>query len=130
VGETILKDLRVIAVDQRLGAEALPDAAKAESSGSIPKTITLEATEREAETLMVASRLGRLEVALRAFGRAATDSEKKTAIVSLWASDVSPALKTIRRAPVAPVAQAAPAAPAPRPRQPIEVMHGSKTETH
>jgi pilus assembly protein CpaB len=129
VGETILRNLRVIAVDQRLGAEALPDAAKSEPAGSIPKTITLEASEREAEALMVASRLGRLEVALRALGRDVAESENRTAIVSLWASDVSPALKTIRRAPVAPVARAAPAAPAPRPRQPIEVMHGSKIET-
>jgi pilus assembly protein CpaB len=129
VGETILKNLRVIAVDRRLG----PALAVAEKSlsleASIPKIITLEATEREAETLMVASRLGRLEVAVRALGRADTEHPgREDAVVSLWAADVSPALKTIRRAAATAMPTGAPAAPAQSARKSIEVMHGSKIE--
>ncbi len=133
VGETILKDIRVIAVDQRLGHE-LPPEKTTGLEGSMPKTITLEVTEREAETLVVASRIGRLDVSLRALG---VNGEEEEAIVAkpvtaVWAVDVSPALKSIRRASLV----AAPAAPAPapaaqpeRPRQILEVMHGPKIET-
>ena len=129
VGETILKNLRVIAVDRRLGP-ALAVAEKPLSlEASIPKIITLEVTEREAETLMVASRLGRLEVTVRSLGRAdAGQPGQKDALVSLWAADVSPALKTFKRAVAAPAPTAAPAVSAQTARRSIEVMHGAKIE--
>jgi pilus assembly protein CpaB len=132
VGETILRNLRVIAVDQRLGAAPIVAGKTPSPEVSIPKILTLEVTEREAETLMVASRLGRLEVAMRSFERVeGARSGEDDAVVPLWAADVSPALKTMRRAipmPAAVEASAVVAAPIPTARKSIEVMHGSKTE--
>jgi len=131
VGETVLRNLRVIAVDQRLGVYEPPvaNAANSDASSPVPKTITLEVTERQAEMLMVASRLGRVEVAVRALGPEDAEAAAANEVVSsVWASDVSPALKTLKRAPASPAVAAPTAAPAQRPRQPIEVMHGPKIE--
>jgi pilus assembly protein CpaB len=133
VGETILKNLRVIAVDQRLGPVA-GGGGKAAQDAVIPKIVTLEVTEHQAQALMVAARLGRIEVALRSLNRPENNESGPAQTAGpLWAADVSPALRALSR----PVATAT--APAPRPsptvlppappaRKPIEVMHGSKIE--
>jgi pilus assembly protein CpaB len=133
VGETVLKNLRVIAIDQRLGPALSADGKIANPDASMPKIVTLEVTEREAQTLMVAGRLGRIEVALRSFGRIDSDElDAKETAGPLWAVDVSPALRAMNRTvatPAAPraISVAPPPALAP-PRKPIEVMHGSKIE--
>ncbi|HEX3486301.1 MAG TPA: Flp pilus assembly protein CpaB [Micropepsaceae bacterium] len=132
VGETILKNLRVIAVDQRLGPVAAGDK-KPAPDAVIPKIVTLEVTERQAQALMVAARLGRIEVALRSLKRPETDETGPAEIGPLWAADVSPALRSLSRpvvASTAPAPRPAPAVlpPAPPARKPIEVMHGSKIE--
>lgn len=57
VSETILKNVRVLAMDQKIDdTNAKP---------SIPKTATLEVTPKQAEILMVAAQLGRLSLSLR-----------------------------------------------------------------
>lgn len=61
VVESVLNDVRVIAVDQR------PD--DQNGSASLSKTITLEVTKKQAEIVMVATQIGRLSVVLRSLAR-------------------------------------------------------------
>jgi pilus assembly protein CpaB len=86
--ETVLSDVRVIAIDQELvqGAEQSDKA----SRGS---TVTLEVTQTQAEHVSVAIRLGRLSLSVRSAGMspmrsAGTEPQPATT----WARDVSPAL--------------------------------------
>ena len=57
VGETVLHGVRVIAIDQALALPqaGLVSAVLANAEGRVPKTVTLEVTERQAEKLLVAS---------------------------------------------------------------------------
>lgn len=125
VGETVLHDIRVIAVDQAMSALARSNPSQQRFVGSesrIPKTVTLEVSERDAEMLFVATQLGKIELSVRALGTA--EPTKVEARSPVWASDVSPALKQIQPSTAArPNAGGAPG------HAPIEVMHGSKTET-
>ncbi len=117
VGETVLRDVRVIAVDQRLQTfphtkpntpEAAPAKDTAPKEARMPRTATLELTETQAEKLFVAAQLGGLQLPVRALedkeeaspaqeavpptkaSKPAEDVTKPT-----WAADVSPALKQI-----------------------------------
>lgn len=133
VGETILKNVRVIAVDQRLGPTPAGANKTASPEVSMPKTITFEVNEREAQALMIASRLGRLEISLRSLGRADHSEPGDEDVGPLWASDVSPALRAMKRVVAVAAAAPRPSATTPTPtpapaRKPIEVMHGSKIE--
>ena len=89
VAETVLSDVRVIAIDQRLieGAAAGEPARQAH-------TATLEVTEAEAQKVQVAVRLGRLSLAVRS---AQTVAGRKRAEPATWAADVSPALAAAAR---------------------------------
>jgi pilus assembly protein CpaB len=87
--ETVLGDIRVIAIDQQLmegatgtGTEQTPTASS--------HTVTLEVTEAQAERVALAGRLGRLSLIVRAADAApgaASDNPATT-----WGGDVSPAL--------------------------------------
>jgi len=61
LAETVLNDLRVIAVDQRPEDQ--------NGAASLSKTITLEVTKKQAETVLVASQIGTLSVILRSLAR-------------------------------------------------------------
>jgi pilus assembly protein CpaB len=102
-GETVLTNVRVIAVDQQLvqggqGAQANPTAV-----ASANRTVTLEASTFDAERIAVASRLGRLSLVVRSAaddmapaGTAIPDtaSVPPTAPPAIaWGGDVSPALR-------------------------------------
>jgi pilus assembly protein CpaB len=92
VGETVLRGLRVIAVDQELTAAGKPEGTPL-NEPKMPKTITLEVTEKQAAALLVAEQLGKIDLALR--GRQDQDAMPATAypeISPTWASDVSQAL--------------------------------------
>jgi pilus assembly protein CpaB len=93
-GETVLTNLRVIAVDQQIvqgGSGATPN-------GNTNRTITIEASPYDAERIAVAVRLGRLSLVVCS---AADDANAPPADASgtpeqppvVWAGDVSPALK-------------------------------------
>jgi pilus assembly protein CpaB len=89
--ETVLSDVRVIAIDQQLvqGAEATPKEAQA-------RTVTLELNAEEAERVSVAVRLGRLSLAVRAATASVVDPSAppaETPRATTWADDVSPALR-------------------------------------
>ncbi|MFQ5974639.1 MAG: Flp pilus assembly protein CpaB [Alphaproteobacteria bacterium] len=98
VSETILARVRVIAVDQRV-----QDIAPEEEEGSAPvaKTVTLEVTPRQAESVAIATELGRLSLSLRSLGvpdEIAGEVPERTPVLDLsepksptFASDVSTA---------------------------------------
>jgi pilus assembly protein CpaB len=92
VGETVLRDVRVIAIDQSLRGDASPDA-------RMPKTVTLEVSERQAQKLLVAANLGRLQLSIRPLEGADSGpgEERRESSTPTWASDVSPALKELMR---------------------------------
>lgn len=62
-GETVLKDVRVIAVDQQLAHGVTPDTASTTQSN---RTVTLEVLPAAAERVAVAVRLGRVALTVRA----------------------------------------------------------------
>lgn len=101
-GETILTNVRVIAVDQQLIEGGRGTQANPTSVAGANRTVTLEATPFDAERVAVAARLGRLSLVVRAAAddRPASDNEvPDTASLPppappavAWSSDVSPAL--------------------------------------
>lgn len=87
IGETVLSNIRVIAVDQQFTRGADPAEA---TLGRIARTVTLEVSAEEAERVAVASRLGRIALTVRAIERPETELVPNGA--SLFSGDVSPAL--------------------------------------
>jgi len=88
VGETVLTDVRVIAVDQHLTQGGL--GASPSLDGRIARTVTLEVTPEEAERVAVASQLGRLSLTIRAMAEGL--EREGEARRSVFGGDVSPAL--------------------------------------
>ena len=105
-GETVLRNVRVVAMDQSLGAQAKP-AVQAGAAGAetrVPKTITLEVDERQAQTLSVAMQLGKLHLAVRSLeGTGAAVPGERDQSGPTWASDVSSAISQIARDKVRPI---------------------------
>lgn len=85
VGETILRNARVIAVDQQIAQGAVTDG----TAGRIARTVTLEVAPDEAERVTVASRLGQIALAVRPIEAAAAKGEASN---PLFGGDVSLAL--------------------------------------
>jgi pilus assembly protein CpaB len=84
--ETILSDVRVIAIDQQLVQGVAPDGAARNG-----RTVTIEVAPNQAERISVATRVGRLSLAVRSID-GAPRSEPAVQPNTTWASDVSPAL--------------------------------------
>jgi pilus assembly protein CpaB len=84
--ETVLRDVRVIAIDQQLtsGASGMTDSTPA-------RTITIEVSSSSAEQVQVATKLGRLSLAVRSAEHGPSEDKEGTT----WASDVSSALGNI-----------------------------------
>ncbi|MGO8847267.1 MAG: Flp pilus assembly protein CpaB [Methylocella sp.] len=99
VGETVLRDVRVIAIDQSMNPQPNISSAVlsvASTEARIPKMVTLELGERQAEVLLVAAQLGKFQLAVRPIAAAgAARPEDKRNSKPVWASDVSPALDEI-----------------------------------
>jgi pilus assembly protein CpaB len=92
-GETVLTNLRVIAVDQQLVQGGQSGQA---ANTNTNRTITIEASPYDAERIAVASRLGRLSLVVRS----ATEDDQTAGLGApseqppiAWAGDVSPALR-------------------------------------
>jgi pilus assembly protein CpaB len=97
VAETVLEDVRIIAVDQTLSQQP-----KAGLEGAIdartPKTVTLELTERQAEKLSVAEKLGQIQISVRPLENAASAAGAEDRRSDpVWGGDVSQALKKFSR---------------------------------
>ena len=98
VGETVLLDVRVIAVDQSLNPPNQTPVLDRRVVGvepRLPKTVTLEVSPRQAEVLLVASQLGRLGVSVRPLQGIGVEAASSGTAAPVWASDVSPALKEL-----------------------------------
>jgi pilus assembly protein CpaB len=138
--ETVLRNLRVIAIDQTINVGQRGPAEKrfigTATSAAVPKTVTLEVTVRQAQELMLAGQLGKLQLSLRGFSDAArSDLDVTEAPLPSWASEVSQALKSLDHLGSPLVAAAAPATAA-GPAEAmlrhsgmfIEVIRGTKVE--
>lgn len=85
--ETVLRDARVIAIDQAIVQGAMGDGPEA---GRQVRTVTLEVAPVQAERLAVAARLGRLSLTVRA----ADEGNQPAPFVATWGGDVSQALRS------------------------------------
>jgi pilus assembly protein CpaB len=83
--ETVLSDVRVIAIDQKL-VQGSPD----DERGNKNSTVTLEVSQSEAERVSVAAHLGKLSLSVRSADMAPVAEVSGPA--TTWALDVSPAL--------------------------------------
>ncbi|MFT8246978.1 Flp pilus assembly protein CpaB [Roseomonas sp. BN140053] len=86
IGETVLADVRVIAVDQQFTQGTIGNEA---SAGRIARTVTLEVTGAQAERVAVASRLGRISLTVRSIEPPEASAQTGS---SVFGADVSPAL--------------------------------------
>ena len=86
VAETVLTDVRIVAVDQDIVQGASPTAGV---SGRLASTVTVQVGEDQAERLTVAGRLGRLSLAIRSIGGTPSHGGGPLAVTG---EDVSPAL--------------------------------------
>ncbi len=68
VSETILRDVRVLALDQRMDDQA--------TTPKVAQTATLEVTGKQAETVALAGEMGTLSLALRSIARDIPQNEK------------------------------------------------------
>jgi pilus assembly protein CpaB len=90
--ETVLGDVRVIAIDQQL----MQGATGSTTDQAAAHTVTLEVTEAQAERVALAARLGHLSLIVRAADALPGRQEDKP--VTTWGGDVSPALNQGRTA--------------------------------
>ncbi|MEA2801842.1 MAG: pilus assembly protein CpaB [Rhodospirillaceae bacterium] len=144
VGETVLSNLRVIAIDQKTATDGKPRAGEPGMSAAavaaaaataaaveprIAKTVTLEVTVRQAEVLMVAQQLGKIQLTLRDAGdEKASTKPALAAAPPTWGADVSPALDGLRDH-LTPTTGNSPAPlPTPPPSSEVNVYHGPATE--
>jgi pilus assembly protein CpaB len=91
--ETVLKDVRVIAVDQQMvqgGGSTTGD------SSQQSRTVTLEVSPEDVEKVAVATRLGRLSLAVRPVDAGAPVNDKDHAVT--YSQDVSTAIGNAHRA--------------------------------
>jgi pilus assembly protein CpaB len=112
--ETVLRNLRIIAVDQSLHIQVQKPEERhfmgPASGPGVPKTVTLEVTVRQAQELMLAGQLGKLQLSLRGFSE--NDAGLSPPPPPTWASEVSAALASLDHTAPAQIDRTAPAAPA------------------
>jgi pilus assembly protein CpaB len=101
VAETVLRDIRVIAIDQSLSRSGRDGGvARTQAAGETraPRTVTFEVTEKQAERLIVAAQLGRLQLSVRPLQVAPAETVTPSpAAGPTWADEVSPALNVMER---------------------------------
>ncbi len=83
VGETVLSDIRVVAIDQTFNDQ--------DKKAVVGKSATLEVSPKQAEIVEVAKQLGNLSLSLRSVGYGVP--EPGTAVTHTWDSDVSPLIR-------------------------------------
>jgi pilus assembly protein CpaB len=108
VSETVLEDVRVLAMGRRLRNEE-----GEEASGGQARTATLEVSPAGAEKVALTTELGKLSLSLRSLARqeaGAPDTRSRTRIT--WDADVSPVLR-----------------PENQPRRTMSVIRGAEAQT-
>jgi pilus assembly protein CpaB len=93
VAETVLRDVRVIAIDQQLAQGITGNVGDA----PLARTVTLEVSAEHAEHVQVATRLGKLSLIIRS---ANSGPAVDTRSIGTYAGDVSHALVTQAQRPV------------------------------
>jgi pilus assembly protein CpaB len=93
-GETVLKDVRVIAIDQQLVQGGTSNTADTSQQS---RTVTLEVSPEDAEKVAVATRLGKLALAVRPVDAGTPTDEKDHEVTC--SKDVSSAIADMRAAP-------------------------------
>jgi pilus assembly protein CpaB len=89
--ETVLKDVRVIAIDQQL-----VQGGAASASEPSARTVTLEVTPEDVERVAVATKLGHLSLAVRPVDAAPGGNDSADSHPVTWAKDVSRAYTPIK----------------------------------
>jgi pilus assembly protein CpaB len=87
VSETVLNDVRVVAVDQSIAQGAV--AGGDNTTGKLARTVTLEVTPQQAERAALAERIGKITLAIRAVDGIPEATGRRA---SVYGGDVSPAL--------------------------------------
>lgn len=87
VSETVLNDVRVVAVDQSIAQGAVANGDNA--TGRVAKTVTLEVTPGQAESAALAERLGKVTLAILAADGVTGAPDRRS---SIYGGDISPAL--------------------------------------
>jgi pilus assembly protein CpaB len=93
VAETVLEDVRVLAMGRRIKPHEDPDLS---SAGTQIRTVTLEVTPEGAEAVALVTDLGRLSISLRSLATPAEMAAPRTAAAArrlTWDADVAKALK-------------------------------------
>jgi pilus assembly protein CpaB len=80
VSETVLDDIRVLAIDQKLDDQS--------KEAIMAHTATLEVTPKQAEILTLVSEMGKLAMSLRSVGSASNDSEEP-GLTRTWDSEAT-----------------------------------------
>lgn len=104
VAETVLRNVRVIAIDQKLDGKP--------GEATVAKTATLEVTPKESEVIALASEMGKLSLSLRSLVPGPNEANQEVADLSSGASplraetytvdsDVSPLLRRTEYKPAA-----------------------------
>lgn len=128
--ETVLRDVRVLAVDQRVSDQ--------DGKAEIGKTVTLEVTPKQTEVIAVAMEMGRLSLALRSLPKEGESEEGEiepefAALLAegdgpslTWDSQASQAIGGTPRVAVTPKADAP--APQPAPTVKVKIVRGSEAQ--
>ena len=82
--ETILKNVRVVGIDQEFK--------DLEKGSKVPKSVTLEVSQKQAEVLAVGRAMGKLVLALRSFANNEIEAKSETYTSDI---DISPTLQSI-----------------------------------
>ncbi|WP_164549763.1 Flp pilus assembly protein CpaB [Altericroceibacterium xinjiangense] len=118
ITNTVLRNVRVLGIDQRAASGEEEDVA-------VPQTATLEVTPRQAEAVAGASELGRLSLALRSL--ALNDGTPEEDPGPSRATSFGDAPSPVRAARPAPPSPARGGPPPPPPPPPVEVVRGGRT---
>jgi pilus assembly protein CpaB len=81
MSETVLTDLRVLAMDQRISED--------NKDITVPKTATLEVTPKQAEMVAVASELGLLSLSLRSLAAGDGTDDARDSMMPTWDSEAT-----------------------------------------
>lgn len=92
MGETVLSDLRVVAVDRHLTQGAMGETPDSPIASSSARIVTLEVTREAAERIAVAERLGKIAVSIRAAEDDDNGWIQESPRRPTFGADVSPAL--------------------------------------
>jgi pilus assembly protein CpaB len=88
-GETVLHDVRVLAIDRQLIQGATSESPESQAA----RTVTLEVTPADAERVMVAARLGHLSLSVVAVAQESPAASVRPGSGVTWGGDVSSALR-------------------------------------